>query len=300
MRVLSADAKQATQHSSASIPESDVRIRGLDDIDTLCRELIRAGLEIRDRSWLFTQYPRCFLGSDLVKLLISLKVAKDVPSAVAVGNELISKHVFHHVWDYDIEMRDAYLFYRMSVHEEILGKRDLSSISHTFVLKTNERMNNPNTGVKLSEYQKGKYGYTGTAAAEWLEKEGIARSQEEANAFGDLLIAFRLITTVVKQEQRPFRNDATLYRPCVKSSKKAGQSSETKSDTLGVLRLDYGYPPIPGDIDHPNSFEYNVVYRKVKGLTFELAQSGEFKDDVEQNMLQAIRDLESLGAFGIT
>ena len=45
---------------------------------------------------------------------------------------------------------------------------------------------------------------------------------------------------------------------------------------LGVIRLDYHYPPIPGDVDCPDSFSYDVVYRTVPGLTFEMAQSGRY------------------------
>ena len=43
---------------------------------------------------------------------------------------------------------------------------------------------------------------------------------------------------------------------------------------LGVIRLDYDYPPIPGDVDSPDSFSYDVIYRVVPGLSFEVAQSG--------------------------
>ena len=45
---------------------------------------------------------------------------------------------------------------------------------------------------------------------------------------------------------------------------------------LGVIRLDYDYPPIPGDVDSPDSFSYDVVYRTVPGLTFEMAQFGKY------------------------
>mmetsp|Transcript_3168 Transcript_3168/g.7873 ORF Transcript_3168/g.7873 Transcript_3168/m.7873 type:complete len:330 (-) Transcript_3168:342-1331(-) len=62
----------------------------------------------------------------------------------------------------------------------------------------------------------------------------------------------------------------------------------------------FRYPPIPGDIDHPNSFPYKVVYRQVPGLTFELAQSGALPDEVRESFVTAIRDLERLGVFGIT
>ena len=45
---------------------------------------------------------------------------------------------------------------------------------------------------------------------------------------------------------------------------------------LGVIRLDYHYPPIPGDVDCPESFNYDVVYKMVPGLTFEISQSGKY------------------------
>lgn len=32
---------------------------------------------------------------------------------------------------------------------------------------------------------------------------------------------------------------------------------------LGILRLDYNYEAAPGDIDHPQSFKYKVIYRSL-------------------------------------
>jgi len=43
-----------------------------------------------------------------------------------------------------------------------------------------------------------------------------------------------------------------------------------KAVTLGIIRLDYEYPPAPGDIDHPDSYEYDVHYRMIPGFTFEM------------------------------
>lgn len=40
--------------------------------------------------------------------------------------------------------------------------------------------------------------------------------------------------------------------------------------TLGIIRLDYDYPAQAGDIDSPDSFDYDVFYRVVPGLTFEM------------------------------
>ena len=50
--------------------------------------------------------------------------------------------------------------------------------------------------------------------------------------------------------------------------------SKVSAPTLGIVRLDYDYPPSLGDIDCPKSFAYNVYYRTVPGLTFEICQSG--------------------------
>ena len=43
---------------------------------------------------------------------------------------------------------------------------------------------------------------------------------------------------------------------------------------VGILRIDYDYPPAPGDIAHPNSYHYRTHQHVAKGLTFEAAQAG--------------------------
>ena len=43
---------------------------------------------------------------------------------------------------------------------------------------------------------------------------------------------------------------------------------------IGILRIDYDYPPAPGDIDHPGSYPYRTHHEVAKGLTFEAAQAG--------------------------
>lgn len=42
-----------------------------------------------------------------------------------------------------------------------------------------------------------------------------------------------------------------------------------ESACLGIIRLDYNYEAAPGDVDHPDSYEYDVFYHCVPGLTFE-------------------------------
>eukprot|EP00438_Fugacium_kawagutii_P008632 Skav221665 [mRNA] locus=scaffold1750:275453:308368:+ [translate_table: standard] len=68
--------------------------------------------------------------------------------------------------------------------------------------------------------------------------------------------------------------------------------------SLGVIRLDYHYPPAPGDVAHPGSYPYEVHYHMVKGLTFEMCQSGKLTPEVEAAFLQG-RGLKALEAKGV-
>lgn len=64
---------------------------------------------------------------------------------------------------------------------------------------------------------------------------------------------------------RPLRGQVGLGKDAKKDAK--------QHPKLGVVRLDYNYPPGAGDIDSPASFGYDVFYRVVPGLTFEMAQA---------------------------
>merc|ERR1712039_1039921 len=64
---------------------------------------------------------------------------------------------------------------------------------------------------------------------------------------------------------------------------------KAQAPTLGVLRLDYNYPPAKGDIDCPGSYDYDVLFRIVPGMTFEMAQSGKLSARVQGEFVQAVR-----------
>ena len=51
---------------------------------------------------------------------------------------------------------------------------------------------------------------------------------------------------------------------------------------LGLIQLEYDYPPAFGDIDHPGTFGFKTCPRVVKGLTFEKAQEGCFDQEILQ------------------
>ena len=73
-----------------------------------------------------------------------------------------------------------------------------------------------------------------------------------------------------------------------------------KNPTLGILRLDYNYPPAPGDIDCPKTFDYHVLYRVIPGLTFEMCQSGNITNEVKNNCIEAVKYLNKQNVDGIT
>ena len=69
--------------------------------------------------------------------------------------------------------------------------------------------------------------------------------------------------------------------------------------SLGILRLDYKYPAIPGDIDCQETFtDYPVYYRVVPGLTFEMCQSGCLTSEVERDFDQAVNAMYPMATNG--
>lgn len=91
----------------------------------------------------------------------------------------------------------------------------------------------------------------------------------------------------------PCSSDANTVN--VKSTPKHGAAS------LGVIRLDYDYPPAPGDIDSPESYDYDVFYKVVPGFTFGMCQSGKMSPEVEKEFIAAIEYLDKeKGVSGIT
>ena len=73
-----------------------------------------------------------------------------------------------------------------------------------------------------------------------------------------------------------------------------------KSVSLGILRLDYDYPAALGDIECPDSFNYDVYYRVIPGLTFEMCQSGEITNEVKRNIKDAVKWLNKKDVNSIT
>jgi Asp/Glu/hydantoin racemase len=77
-------------------------------------------------------------------------------------------------------------------------------------------------------------------------------------------------------------------------------SSKLANAVLGVIRLDYDYPVAPGDVDSPDSYAYDVIFRVIPGLTFSMCQQNTLTDDVKNELKDGIKFLESEGVSGIT
>ena len=58
---------------------------------------------------------------------------------------------------------------------------------------------------------------------------------------------------------------------------------------LGIVRLESDYPPAPGDIGNPESFNYDVSYRMIPGFTFAVCMSGKMLPEVEQKFVETIK-----------
>jgi hypothetical protein len=51
--------------------------------------------------------------------------------------------------------------------------------------------------------------------------------------------------------------------------------------SIGILQIDYDYPPALGDVAHPDSFGHKVVYEKINGLTFSACQKAVLTPELE-------------------
>ena len=77
---------------------------------------LRAGLEIRSRTYLLKSYPKCFLGTEAVAFLQSAN-GMTLEEALKTGNRLIREKIFHHVCD-DHLLENSRLFYRFYEDED--------------------------------------------------------------------------------------------------------------------------------------------------------------------------------------
>ena len=62
---------------------------------------------------------------------------------------------------------------------------------------------------------------------------------------------------------------------------------------VGILQIDYSYPPLLGDVAHPDSHSSETIFETVYGLTFDLCQKGIWNDSINLSITTAVKNLES-------
>lgn len=70
--------------------------------------------------------------------------------------------------------------------------------------------------------------------------------------------------------------------------------------SIGILSIDYDYPPALGDVNDPDSFDHQVFYETIDGLTFEACQEAILTPEIEEEIRVAVKKLEEKGVIAIT
>ena len=186
------------------------------DLYQLAAEM-RAGktaLAIRCRSYLFTDYPSCFVGSEAVDWIVQHKAFKR-PQAVKLGERMFESGLFHHVTD-EHDFKDGNFFFRFfadDLHPALpAAKRHAPDIDTLNIEKLAQRMRGAG-GVEvasrrylLSLYPKC---FTGREAVDWLAKH-CRLSRPMALKAGERMIATGLIHHVTDGHR--FEDAELFYR----------------------------------------------------------------------------------------
>jgi len=76
------------------------------------------------------------------------------------------------------------------------------------------------------------------------------------------------------------------------------RDADSYGHAVGILMLDYRGPFIPGDVGNATSYDYPVLFKVVKGLTFDRVKAGD--QSVTDDIVEAARELEQFGVRGIS
>ncbi|KAG5182768.1 mercuric reductase [Tribonema minus] len=91
------------------------------DIEALAQRL-RNGVEVKDRKYHLTTYPKVFIGTDAVSFMLGDGTASSIEDAVDIGNIMMEAGAFQHVTK-DHAFKNEPLFYRFAADEPDHGKK---------------------------------------------------------------------------------------------------------------------------------------------------------------------------------
>eukprot|EP01060_Flectonema_neradi_P035795 TRINITY_DN6684_c0_g1_i1.p1 TRINITY_DN6684_c0_g1~~TRINITY_DN6684_c0_g1_i1.p1 ORF type:complete len:368 (+),score=80.85 TRINITY_DN6684_c0_g1_i1:55-1104(+) len=107
-------------------------------------------------------------------------------------------------------------------------------------------------------------------------------------------------------EQETFANEVKIQqmqdelKKLAKYQERDIEQKRKKTNTIGVIRIDYDYPAIPGDVDWAGTFKYKTRAFLCPKLTFEMAQMGSLNKAVKANLRDCVDLLEESECVGIT
>jgi aspartate/glutamate racemase len=76
------------------------------------------------------------------------------------------------------------------------------------------------------------------------------------------------------------------------------RNADSYGHAIGILMLDYRGPFIPGDVGNATTYDYPVLFKLVKGLTFDRVLAGD--PEMEGPIVDAAKELEQFGCRGIS
>merc|ERR1719482_1013892 len=192
------------------------------------------------------------------------------------------------------------------------GLADGATAHERFVLRGCERIsgfNDPSKPIDLMQAQAGLCD---------LAKEAIAHGQKSRRPIGAVLLESAMLpafSDVLRAALPPpvfdnFTMADFAYKASVDNprfgisfgpkSKPYRDLDTSRLPPIGILRIDYTYPPALGDAAHPNSYYYRTPHATIVGLTFEAAQAGApLTPQQREAMAKAIAKLEGENVLGI-
>jgi hypothetical protein len=75
---------------------------------------------VKDRTYFFKKYPKCFVGSEAVTFFLTTHYCNTIPQSIALGQQLMDCDYLHHVSD-DHPFKNEHLYYRWREDEDYFG-----------------------------------------------------------------------------------------------------------------------------------------------------------------------------------
>lgn len=206
------------------------------DLESLVDKLtVQSVLEIKDRTYRFIKYKRCFVASEAIDYMVNEGLAKSREHAVSLGVALQTKRKFwNHVVD-DHIFSDTYLFFRLTRDDE---QKELvsSAVNNMFDQSTLDVL-----AIKLLEgleikertfrFRKYKKCFVASEAVDYMVTKGLAKSRGEAVLMGVALQKELKFWHHVVDNHR-FADEYLFFRLCrdddemTATSRSSGRSSD--------------------------------------------------------------------------